>query len=159
MSRNLEPARAFFVFPLIVTILFWQSGSCRNNQDRTVSSKTEAAETERSKRVLKGMWGGEHVSVEVTANGAFINFDCAHGAIDKSFVTDRNGKFDVKGTYEIERPGPQRAGQESNSRPARYTGSIKGTEMTLTIILTDKNETVGTFTLTHGAFPQIVKCL
>ena len=109
--------------------------------------------------MLKGTWGGKRIGMEITAHGTVIEFDCAHAAINESFVADRNGRFDLKGTYEAERPGPQRAGASSNERPSRYTGSVNGKSMTLTITLTDTNETIGTFTLTHGVATQIVKCL
>ncbi|MEJ7577755.1 MAG: hypothetical protein WKF74_12220 [Pyrinomonadaceae bacterium] len=159
MNNNAGLMQVVWAFPLIVTMLFWQSESCRKNPQANANAKSQSANVERSDAVLKGIWGGQHVSMEVTADGATIEYDCAHGAINEPLVVDRNGKFDVKGTFEIERPGPQRAGQASEARPARYSGTIDGKKMTLNVTLTDKNESAGTFTLSHGVMPQIVKCL
>lgn len=157
MSSNAKLMQSVWALPLMLTILFWQNGSCRNKPN--VKNNTQAASAERSNKVLKGTWGGKRIGMEIADDRTVIEFDCAHAAINDPFVADRNGKFDLKGTYEAERPGPQRAGVPSNERPARYTGSVNGKSMTLTITLTDTNETIGTFTLTHGVTAQIVKCL
>ncbi|MBA2338989.1 MAG: hypothetical protein H0V88_01215, partial [Pyrinomonadaceae bacterium] len=115
MNNNAELAQAMWAFPIILTMLFWQSGSCHNNPKVNMNDNTQTAKIESSSnnRVLKGMWGGQHVGMEVTAEGASIEYDCAHGTINEPLVTDRNGNFNSKGTYEVERPGPQRAGQAS----------------------------------------------
>lgn len=105
-----------------------------------------------------GVWGGLHISLEVTASGAEINYDCAHGSITERIVPDREGKFVVKGVHVKERPGPVREG-EDNSQPATYSGSIEGDTMTLTVTLSGDKETVGTFTLTRGKGGRVRKCL
>ena len=158
MSNNAKSMQVIWLFPLMLTILFWQNGSCRSNQRADLNSNTQAKSAERSNEVLKGTWGGRRISMEIADDGATIEFDCANAAINDSFVADRNGRFDLKGTYEVERPGPQRAGPSSNAQPARFTGSVNGKSMTLNITLTDTNESIGEFTLTHGVTAQIVKC-
>lgn len=165
MSTNITvvAAQAVFVFPLILITFLWQSESSRSIFHVTMSDGTrtvnQVSNTQGRNRLPTGSWGGNHVALEVSANGASIEFDCAHGAINESFTVDNNGRFDLRGTYEIERPGPQRIGRSPNSNAVRYTGSVNGTTMTLTITLIDRNEVVGTFTLTHGRAPRIVKCL
>jgi len=95
--------------------------------------------------------------MEVTDAGAEIDYDCAHGRITEKIVPDGNGNFSVKGVHVKERPGPVREG-EDNERPASYRGTIHDGTMTLTVTLTEKNETVGTFTLTHGKGGRVFKC-
>ncbi len=105
------------------------------------------------------MWGGPHISVEVTESGAQLNYDCAHGTIDQPIAPDANGKFAVSGTHTQERGGPVRADEGNSRPPARYTGTVEGQTMTFTVTLRDTNEVVGTYTVTHGKAGRIVKCL
>jgi len=106
-----------------------------------------------------GDWGGQHVALTLTALGGTLEFDCAHGSIDEPLRTDDKGRFDVLGTYVRGSGGPQRQDQIPVSEPARYTGRTDGQSMTLSVILTDTGETVGTFTLINGAPPRVTRCL
>lgn len=105
-----------------------------------------------------GLWGGEHIGLEVTAQGGRVEYDCAHGTIDQKIVPDRQGHFDVQGTHIREHGGPSRKDEVPDSHPARFAGQIKGNTMTLTATETDTKEIVGTFTLILGQKPHIVKC-
>ena len=116
------------------------------------------ASTASQSRDLRGTWGGEHIAMEVTGAGATIEYDCAHGRITERIAPDTDGKFEAKGTHTRERGGPTRQG-EDNEQPAIYRGSIKDETMTLRVELTQNNENVGTFTLTHGRSGRIRKCL
>ena len=109
-------------------------------------------------RDLRGVWGGEHIAMEVTDAGATIEYDCAHGRITEKISPNSEGKFEVKGAHARERGGPTRQG-ENNEQPAIYRGSIKDDTMNLTVELTKDNESVGTFTLTQGKQGRIRKCL
>ncbi|PYS33373.1 MAG: hypothetical protein DMF75_09520 [Acidobacteria bacterium] len=42
--------------------------------------------------------------------------------------------------------------------PARYSGWTDGNKMTLTVVLSDTKETVGTFTLVRGQEARVSKC-
>lgn len=105
-----------------------------------------------------GAWGGEHIGLEVTEQGATVEYDCAHGTIDEKVVTDAVGNFNLRGTHVREHGGPVRKDEREDSHPAAYKGKIKGDTMTLTVTETDTGETVGTFTLTLGRQPRITKC-
>ena len=107
---------------------------------------------------LRGTWGGQSIAMEVTDEGAEIEFDCAHGRITEKIAPDGEGKFESKGVFARERGGPERMG-ENNDQPAVYRGSIKEKTMTLRIELTRNNEDLGTFTLTHGKAGRLTKCL
>jgi hypothetical protein len=108
--------------------------------------------------VPTGSWGGEHIAMEVTSNGAAIEFDCAHGTVDSALVLDSDGRFNLMGTFTRESPGPARQDQPPQTEPARYRGSMKDSTLTLTIELVNTNETIGVFTVTHDAPARITKC-
>jgi hypothetical protein len=108
---------------------------------------------------LRGSWGGLHISLQLTAQGGDIEYDCAHGTIDGPVVPDGEGRFAAAGTHTAERGGPVREGEEKESRPARYRGKVAGRTLALTVTLADPNEEIGTFTLTRGAAPRLMKCL
>ena len=81
------------------------------------------------------VWGGDHVEMEVTARGAQLEFDCAHGTIDEPLRVDQKGVFQAKGTFTPERSGPSRDGDASRTAKATYTGTISGDTMTLRIVV------------------------
>ncbi|MDT7687690.1 MAG: hypothetical protein QOE46_449 [Acidobacteriota bacterium] len=105
-----------------------------------------------------GTWGGEHISLEVTEQGARVEYDCAHGTIAGKIVPDARGHFDLRGTHVREHGGPVRKDEAVDSHPARFSGRIEGDSMTLNVIESDTKELVGTFTLVHGRKPHVVKC-
>lgn len=107
--------------------------------------------------VQTGMWGGDHIAVEVTATGATVEFDCAHGTIDSVLTLDGNGRFDLAGTFTPEHPGPIRDDAPSETRAARYRGSLKDATLTLVITLTSTKDEL-TFTLTRDGRPRVFKC-
>ena len=110
-------------------------------------------------RVPTGTWGATSLRLEVTAQGATTEYDCAHGTIDEPLVTDRDGRFTAAGTHVREHGGPIRQDEQPDRHPARYQGQLTGDTMRLTVTLTDVSQDIGTFTLTRGATGRIVKCL
>ena len=107
---------------------------------------------------LTGGVGGQHIGLEATAEGARIEYDCAHGTIQGPIVPGRDGRFEATGTHAAEHGGPVREGETEEGRPARYRGELKGDTLTLTVTL-DSGEEAGTFTLRRGAAPRLMKCL
>ena len=118
-----------------------------------VASMANAQKT----RIATGVWGGLHVNLEVGRNSAKIEYDCAHGAIEEPLVVDGNGKFELRGTFTQERGGPVRADETPESRPATYSGTIKGNTMTLTLKVSGVDEPE-TFTLERGKAGELFKC-
>ena len=108
---------------------------------------------------LTGTWGGEHISMTVMDSGITLEYDCAHGTIDEPINPDEQGRFEVTGIHIIEHGGPVRSDEIPDKHPALYKGKIEENVMTLTVILTDTETVIGEFTLTHGDYPQIYKCL
>jgi hypothetical protein len=151
--NNTKIALCAFAFSFMLVIP-WRGHSCENSK-RHMDNVSNA--------IIDGMpmgtWGGQHIGMEVTDNGARIEYDCAHGTINHQIVSDSNGEFAAKGFHVQERGGPVREGEESDGQPARYTGRTNGKTMTLTVTVVDTNETIGTFTLRYGKQPRITKCL
>jgi hypothetical protein len=140
-----------FAMPFMLAIL-WQGGSCQNSTMRNRS-------TAKIETVSTGVWGGQHIRMQVTERGASIEYDCAHGTIEERLVIDSSDRFEVKGMHVKERGGPVREGEASEGESARYAGHINGQTMTLTVTLTHTNENIGTFTLAYGKAPRLMKCL
>jgi hypothetical protein len=144
----------FFVLPLLFMIP-GQSESCQNKKE---SDKVSNTSKEKTERVSIGVWGGDHIQMQVTESGAKIEYDCANGTIEGPLVLDAEGRFEVTGRHVSERGGPVRQGDTYDGRPARFTGSVNGKKMTLTVTLTDKQKTLATYTLTEGDNGRIWKC-
>ena len=114
------------------------------------------ARTQKMERIATGVWGGQHINIEVGEKSAAIEYDCASGVIDGPLVVDGNGNFKLRGKHRIERGGPVRADEQPNEQPATYTGAIKGDTMTLTLKVNDSDEE--TFTLERGKQGELFKC-
>jgi hypothetical protein len=106
--------------------------------------------------VVTGNWGGEHIVLEASGDGVKAEFDCAHGEITQPLTLDRQGNFDVSGTYTAEHGGPVRRDETENSSSVHYSGHVQGESMTLSI--TRGEEKLGSFTLTRDAHPLLTKC-
>jgi hypothetical protein len=109
--------------------------------------------------VTTGAWGGVGIRLDVTAQGATIEYDCAHGTIDQPLVTDREGRFSADGTHGREHGGPIRLDEVPDRHPARYDGQLSGRSMHLTVRLLDTPQMIGAFDATFGAVGRVVKCL
>ena len=128
---------------------------------RTVR-RTRVVKSVAPKKIIKTVpaetWGGEHVRIEFNKGEARVAFDCAHGTITDPLKTDPEGHFALNGTYVREGPGPIRLNVPRVSQPARYSGTIKGEEMSLSVTLNNNSQELGTFTLTRGSEGLIRKC-
>ena len=110
-------------------------------------------------KVEAGVWGGEHAGLTVTGEGAAVEFDCGHGAIGERLLLDGGNRFDLEGTFVLEQGGPVRPGQILPTSRARYTASIEGRKMKLTVTLIGSDERIGEFDLVLGESPRLFKCL
>ena len=109
-----------------------------------------------SKTIAAGTWGGEHVSLEISGNGAEAEFDCARGHITQPLALNGHSDFDIPGTFTPEHGGPVQRDEAPTPLQARYSGHVDGDSMTLTVSLEKDN--VGTFTLGRGQPPNLRKC-
>lgn len=164
---------ALLVIPFAPNLGFVQARSL----EKTLSQRAESAElpglsamsevnqSSRKRRrrapqrsVPLGTWGGEHIRIIVNADGASVEYDCAHGTLVGTLILNAENKFTITGSHMREGPGPIRIGITRKSRPARYEGKVTGDDMTLTVTLTDTDDEVGTFTLRRGSEGRLRKC-
>ena len=135
-----------------------QGGSCGTRGAAGKVSDQKSSEASKGERLAPGVWGGDHVRMEVSEAGATVEFDCAHGATELPLVLDSEGKFHLKATYTVEHGGPMRDDRPLPVRPARYAGRVSAKTLTLTVTLTDTDEDAGTYTLTRGSAGRVMKC-
>ena len=102
-------------------------------------------------------WGGAHVQLLMTANGAEVEFDCARGRLNSKIKPDTEGNFDVEGTFRKE-GGPIRTDQADSGRVVRYVGKIVGDTMSFKIQFSDSNQKTETFSVTRGKIGRLWKC-
>jgi hypothetical protein len=133
----------------------WMVVACLVGYAASCASSTSPSDS----RLPTGVWGGDHVAMTVSAGGAHLEFDCAHGDIGQPLMVDDSGRLSVDGTFTQEHGGPIRVGETEDKKPARYSGKLSGETMTLSVTLTDTKETVGSFTVTRGGDARVRKCL
>lgn len=112
----------------------------------------------RTKRLLMGLWGGEHISMQVTEQRTTVEYDCAHGTIDQRITLDRRGRFNVSGIQFAEHGGPVRQNEQLAGYPVRFAGQVNGKRMKLSVSNSATKELVGVFTLAYGSEPKLRKC-
>jgi len=106
---------------------------------------------------LAGLWGGLHVSLEISDQGSTLEFDCATGSISEPILLDSAGRFDVTGSYTRQGPGPIREGVQSDAR-ANYSGRVTGETMQLKVRLQGSSEPIFDLSLTRGKQGKVTKC-
>ena len=111
----------------------------------------------RGDAVPNGAWGGDHVVLTVSDNGARVEFDCAHGTLDHPLRVDDRGQFSVAGTFVLDHSGPVRADEVAAVHTARYQGRIdrQKVEFTLTV---EGQTAQGPYTVTLAKAPKLEKC-
>lgn len=107
---------------------------------------------------LVGAWGGPHIGVSFEGALGSIEYDCASGTIDSIVLPAKDGKFTARGQHREGQGGPIRVGQIFRAQRATYSGEVHDQVMTLNVALED-GTSLGPFTLTQGAPPQITRCL
>ena len=146
-------------FPLMLTFLAKDCARQSSDGNKNGDSNNRTSESSGKMDGARiGTWGGEHISLEVTARGGQVEYDCAHGTIDQKIVPDARGRFDLRGTHVREHGGPVRKDETADSHPARFNGEIKDKTMTLSVTESDTKETVRTFTLVYGQQPHLMNC-
>lgn len=109
----------------------------------------ETACSDTADAVPPGRWGGRNAELVVTADGATARFKCgATGAVGESLRLEA-GSFDEPGTFvtPVLNAGVQ---------PARYAGSVSGSDMSLALSIS--GQPAGTFQLHLGAEPAFDVC-
>ncbi len=123
-----------------------------------ISSNLHAQASGKALGATGTVWGGQHVALELTAEGATLEFDCASGTIALPLTVDAQGNFKVKGTFTRERPGPVMRDNPNTAANATYTGTITGNTMRLSITTGSQNESIGDYVLVRGQPGKVFKC-
>jgi hypothetical protein len=146
-------ALSFVTVSLLFSIL-GQGSSCRSEG----AKMSNAPVLKSADRLAAGVWGGQHIRMEVTDAGARVDYDCAHSTIDQPILLDRQGRFGAKGNFTKERGGPVREGETPDRSQVRYAGQVEGETMTLTVTHDETGESFGDYTLTRGSQGRVMKC-
>jgi len=130
----------------------------RTERERGMVSGLPINGEARTKGLLVGLWGGEHISMQVTEQHTTVEYDCAHGTIDQRITLDRRGRFDVPGVQVAEHGGPVRQNEQLAGYPVRFAGQVNGKRMKLSVSNSVTKTLVGIFTLVYGDEPKLRKC-
>lgn len=122
-----------------------------------VKRNSAITEKPKTRKLSTGNWGGQHISMEVSARRTTIEYDCAHANIDQPIVLDRHGRFSVSGKQFPEHGGPVRQ-EDEEGHPARFSGKVTGNTMSLKVENSTTRELIGNFTVVYGAPPRLFKC-
>ena len=109
-------------------------------------------------RVPEGRWGGVGLALDVTATGANIELDCAHGTIDAPLDLDAEGNFDLPGTLILERPGPVREGEPERKESIRVTGRLEGQTLKIRVHRARATKDPSPIEAALGKPPRLRKC-
>ena len=108
---------------------------------------------------LTGVWGGDHLRIDLTPTGGTLEYDCAAGELSAPLVPDAVGRVAADGVHNPGMGGPIPIDYEPPRQPARYTGTVSGNRLTLTVTIVATGERVGTFVLYRGRDGAVFKCL
>ena len=105
-------------------------------------------------RDLAGMWGGDNAALMADDTSAHVHIGCTYGNIHNRIMLDAGGRFDMAGEQNITAHPVDRG----ILHPARFSGRVIGSTMTLTVTLTDTTVTLGPVLLWYGKEPRMGPC-
>jgi hypothetical protein len=135
---------------IVAMLIGFVTPSCAMGARATAPAPLDSA-------VKSGQWGGPHIVMTVARSGTDLEFDCGKATVAGAIDTDRDGAFAATGTFLQEGPGPTTP-DGPPPRPMRLSGTVKGDDMEVKIVLTDRGDEVGTFTLSFGGTVRLTKC-
>lgn len=107
--------------------------------------------------VAVGTWGGPEASLVLTRAGGNLSYSCGAGTIDSAWTISDDGQFLASGEHFFGGGPVPPQGREPH--PARYSGTIKGNALTLTVTLSDLDLTLGPYRLLRGGPIAVELCL
>jgi hypothetical protein len=117
-------------------------------------SPSELFETE----LTEGRWGGEDVGLILGEGLAHVHFGCTYGDFPLPLALDEDRRFNVAGEYLL-RAFPVAVGPPL---PARLSGIVQGTRITLTVAVNDTVEDrlvlLGPATVVYGREAEMGPC-
>ena len=144
-------------FVAVVLIIASVGLACAGQKN--TSRPAQSSPGDPAKAVPNGVWGGEHIRMEVNDSGADIEFDCARGTIPQRLALDAQGRFKVQGTYKAETPAPAAdgGGSPGSGVTATYTGVVNGSSLRLEVSV-EGQDMPRTFDLLQGDQGHLAKC-
>lgn len=142
-----------FAAVVLITTCVGLCGAGQMKASFTVQSGAAAS----ANAVPNGVWGGEHIRMEVNDSGADIEFDCARGSISQRLELDDRGRFNVQGIYMAQSPAPAAVGGGTSGVKATYTGILSGSSLRLQVSI-EGQDTPRTFNLVQGDEGHLAKC-
>lgn len=107
---------------------------------------------------LMGQWGGDHVTLSITAEGGHLGLDCGAGNFPAPLSLGMHGKFNVAGTLQLYQLGPTRPEDDSTAASALFTGHLDGNSLTLDI-RTSSSKIRYHYNLVRNKRTKLVRCL
>ena len=101
--------------------------------------------------IAPGPWGGMHLSMEVTATGARLEYRLCSRCHRRTAPSGRRGPVHATGMHTPGHGDPIREGENLPAVRARYDGQVKNDEMSLRVTLAETGVDVGVFQLRRGA--------
>jgi hypothetical protein len=103
---------------------------------------------------IKGTWGGDDAGLIASDTSAHVHIGCTLGDTSTPIRPDARGNFDVSGTYNVDAYPIDRG----ILHPARFTGTVSGNELTITVTLVDTGAQLGPVRLVRGKEPKMGPC-
>jgi hypothetical protein len=103
---------------------------------------------------VTGTWGGDEAGLIATDSTAHVHIGCSQGDAGGPIVVSGN-RFDVPARYNLFAYPVYREGDE---RPARFSGTVSGDVVTLTVTMVDTAVTLGPVRLVRGREPTMANC-
>ena len=105
-----------------------------------------------------GNYGGDSAGMIVGDTATHLHIGCTYGDVSGRIALDRNGQFDVAGTYML-RAYPIAVGP---AVPARFVGRLQGSTVVVTVTVNDTVQQVvvvkGPASMTNGVEPKDMPC-
>jgi hypothetical protein len=105
-----------------------------------------------------GNWGGDSGAMIVSDTAMHLHIGCTFGDVSGRIAVSQDGSVDVNGSYMLH-VYPITFGP---SVPAKFIGTLNGTTLTVTAIITDTTRgttvTRGPVKVTLGANPRLLPC-
>ena len=99
--------------------------------------------------LLTGLWGSTQGRLTATESSVRWLGACNSGGTDEPILLDRNGHFDLQGTFGVNGQPPSEA---------RFSGSVAPKQLTLQVFMADSSKALGPVTLEFGQQSVVGAC-
>lgn len=106
--------------------------------------------------IAEGTWGGREASLQLTSAGGSLSYACGAGTIDAGWTITRDGRLTGTGQHFF--GGGPVPPEGRPPHPATYVGRLAADHLSLTVTLTDLQQTLGPFDMVRGGPPVAELC-